>query len=129
MTHDLPLMDLLTEEMQNPGEAEWWDEHEKSADAIVVCFRIPAGRMLLTYWNGQLHKVIYQTPEESEEAAAQRNAYLFAHYGQGHDWTEVVDNGFGKTYFRSDDQLFALWSYAMDYTTVGTKAFLEGVGI
>ncbi|MEV0683616.1 hypothetical protein AB0I35_07085 [Nocardia sp. NPDC050378] len=122
-------MDLLTEELTEPGEVEWWREHERTADALVVCFRIPAGRMLLTYWHGQLHEVIYQTPEESGEAAAARNAYLFAHYGQEQNWIEVLDNGFGKTYFRSDDRLYALWSYAMDYTTVGTRAFLEGVGI
>ena len=37
----------------------------------------------------------------------------------------MLDNGFGKTYRRADEQCFALWSYAMDYTTIGTMEFHE----
>ncbi|WP_327145928.1 hypothetical protein [Nocardia sp. NBC_01327] len=69
--------------------------------------------------------MIFQTPAESEAAAAERNACLFAHYGQGLGWNEVLDNGFGKTYEREDQQLFAMWSYAMDYTTIGTAAYAD----
>jgi hypothetical protein len=70
-----------------------------------------------------LHEVIYQTPAEDDAASADRNAALFAHYGDGHPFNEILDNGYGKTYRRADMERYALWSYAMDYTTVGTMAF------
>jgi hypothetical protein len=48
---------------------------------------------------------------------------LFAHYGDGQPYDEILDNGFGKTYRRADMQRYALWSYAMDFTTIGTMEF------
>lgn len=70
-----------------------------------------------------LTEVIYRTPAESVEDASRRNDWLFAHYGQGDGWTEILDNGFGRTYRRTDQQRYALWSYAMDITTFGTMGF------
>jgi len=127
MSLDLPLLDLLTvlDELPDLGDFEWWQDHDKTPEAIVVSFRITNGRMLLTYWRSQLHEVIYQTPAASKDEAAQRNSSLFAHYGQGLGWSEILDNGFGKSYRRADGQRYALWSYAMDYTTIGTMAFHE----
>ncbi|MFI7006655.1 hypothetical protein [Streptomyces sp. NPDC050145] len=92
-------------------------------DAVVYGYEVDGGRMLLTFWHDRLHEVIYQTPAEAEEGSASRNERLFAHYGQGDGWNEVVDNGFGKTYRRADQQRYALWSYAMDFTTFGTMEF------
>ncbi|WP_240330540.1 hypothetical protein [Streptomyces sp. CB09001] len=56
--------------------------------------------------------MIYQTAAESEAEASRRNERLFAHYGRGEGWTEIVDNGFGKTYRSADERQYALWSYA-----------------
>ena len=79
--------------------------------------------IILTTWQGKLHEVIYQTPAKDEDAAASRNAAQFVHYGDGHPFNEVLDNGFGKTYRRADMQRYALWSYAMYFTTVGMMDF------
>lgn len=124
---ELPLPELLcaANEVRIAGELEWSAPHEKAADAVVDCYAVDGGRMLLTLWRGLLHEVIYQTPAEFEEDAARRNDRLFAHYGQGDGWKEIVDNGFGKTYRRTDMRRYALWSYTMDVTTFGTMDFHE----
>ncbi|MEU2576402.1 hypothetical protein ACIP3B_11040 [Streptomyces anulatus] len=72
---------------------------------------------------GRLHEVIYRTPADSVEEASRHNDRLFAHYGQGAGWTEILDDGFGKTYRRTDQRRYALWGYAMDITTFGTMGF------
>ena len=69
--------------------------------------------------------VIQSAPAGDEDASVERNETLFAHYGDGHAFNEILDNGFGKTYRRADMERYALWSYAMDYTTIGTMAFHE----
>ena len=69
--------------------------------------------------------LISVTPCETEAAAAKRNHRIFEHYGEGRTWREILDNGFGKSYRRDDGERFALWSYTMDITTVGTMAFHE----
>lgn len=121
----LPLLELLctADEVRVPGDLELSNPHEKAPDAVVDRYVVDGGRMLLTFWHARLHEVIYQTPAESEEDASRRNARLFAHYGQGDGWNEVLDNGFGKTYRRTDQQRYALWSYTMDFTTFGTMEF------
>ncbi|MFD4175533.1 hypothetical protein [Streptomyces anulatus] len=63
--------------------------------------------------------MIYRTPAKSAEFASRRNDRLFAHYGQSDGWTEILDNGFGRTYRRTDQQRYALWSYTMDITAFG----------
>ncbi|MDI3405584.1 hypothetical protein [Streptomyces cavernicola] len=122
---DLPLPELLRtpDEVRIPGDLEFSDHHEKAADAVMYGYAVAGGHMLLTFWHARLHEVIYQTPAESDEDASRRNDRLFAHYGQGDRWNEIVDNGFGKTYRRADEQRYALWSYAMDFTTFGTMEF------
>ncbi|MFH8533953.1 hypothetical protein ACH4GE_36755 [Streptomyces tendae] len=122
---DLPLPELLRtyDEVRIRGDLKVSGLHEKAADAVVYGYVVDGGRMLLTFWHDRLHEVIYQTPAESEEDSASRNERLFAHYGQGDRWNEIVDNGFGKTYRRADQQRYALWSYAMDFTTFGTMDF------
>ncbi|MFM9368580.1 hypothetical protein [Streptomyces sp. Da 82-17] len=127
LLEDLPLLDLLSAadavRMHAPGTLEFSHPHEKAADAVVDGYAVDGGRLLLTFWHDRLHEVIYQTPAESAEDAARRNDRLFAHYGQGDGWTEILDNGWGKTYRRADEQRYALWSYAMDVTTFGTMEF------
>ncbi|MDI3389910.1 hypothetical protein QIS99_27505 [Streptomyces sp. B-S-A8] len=122
---DLPLLELLcpVDEVEAPGDVEFSHPHEKARDAVVHGCAVDGGRMLLTVWQGRLHEVIYQTPAESEEDASARNDRLFAHYGQGDRWNEILDNGYGKTYRRTDEQRYALWSYTMDFTTFGTMEF------
>lgn len=121
----LPLFRLLEPEddVAEPGDIVWEGEHEKATGAYQRRYEIPEGHIILTTWQGKLHEVIYQTPVECEEASANRNAVLFDHYGDGHPFNEVLDNGFGKTYRRKDMERYALWSYTMDYTTVGTMEF------
>ncbi|KAF2775964.1 MULTISPECIES: hypothetical protein [Streptomyces] len=125
LTDDLPLLELLcaADEVRVPGELESSLPHENAPDAVVDAYTIDGGRLLLTLWRGRLHEVIYQTPAESAEDASRRNDRLFAHYGQGDGWTEILDNGFGKTYRRADQQQYALWSYTMDVATFGTMDF------
>lgn len=120
-----PLFKLLApmDDVDLPGLLVESEPHEKAAGALVRTYEIEAGCVLLTTWNGLLHEVIYQTPMESENESLRRNEMLFAHYGDGHGWNELLDNGFGKTYRRSDMQRFALWSYAMDFNTFGTMEF------
>jgi hypothetical protein len=121
----LPLFQLLQPEdtIDVPGEIAGEAWHEKVADAYQWQVEIPEGCVVLTTWQGKLHEVIYQTPAKDGDAAAKRNGALFVHYGDGHLFNEILDNGFGKTYRRADMQRYALWSYAMDFTTVGTMDF------
>lgn len=123
----LPLYTLLStaDSLALPGDIVWQGPHEKAEGAYERRFRIPEGHVILTTWQGHLHCVIYQTPLENEASIASRNARLFKHYGEGHDWNEVLDNGFGKIYRRADMQRFALWGYAMDFNTFGTMEFHE----
>ncbi len=125
LTDDLPLLELLgtADKVRVPGELESSRPHEKAPDAVVDTYVVDAGRLLLTFWHGRLHEVIYQTPAETGQDASRRNERLFAHYGQGDAWTEILDNGFGKTYRRTDQERYALWSYAMDFATFGTMDF------
>ncbi|MEV0324728.1 transposase [Streptomyces sp. NPDC050658] len=125
LTDDLLLLELLcaADDVRVPGELESSGPHEKAPGAVVNAYVVDGGRLLLTLWRGRLHEVIYQTPAESAEDASRRNDRLFAHYGQGGGWTEVLDNGFGKTYRRTDQRRYALWSYVMDIATFGTMDF------
>jgi hypothetical protein len=121
----LPLFRLLdpADGIAPPGELVWEGPHEKADGAHQQRFKIAEGHIILTTWQGKLHSVIYQTPAEDNVGAARRNRALFAHYGDGLKFNEILDNGFGKTYRRADLERFALWSYAIDYTTVGTMEF------
>jgi hypothetical protein len=121
----LPLFRLLdpADRIAEPDALVWEGLHEKAAEAYQRRYEIADGHLILTTWQGRLHEVIYQTPAEDEESSAVRNGALFAHYGDGHPFNEVLDNGFGKIYRRADMERYALWSYAMDYTTVGTMEF------
>ena len=123
----LPLFHLgdSVEELIEPGECVWESAHEKAPDAFQRRYAIDDGHVILTTWRGILHEVIYQTPTEYEETSEERNSSLFEHYGEGHAFNEVLDNGFGKTYRRADMQRYALWGYVLDYTTIGTMEFHE----
>lgn len=124
-TDDLPLLELLcaADKVRVPGELESSCPHENASDAVTDTYVVDGGRLLLTLLHGRLHEVIYRTPAESVEDASRRNDRLFAHYGQDDGWTEILDNGFGRTYRRTDLERYALWSYAMDITTFGTMGF------
>jgi len=123
----LPLFTLLSSDYALPASSELVCEgpHEKAAEAYDRQFHIPEGCIILTTWRGELHRVTYQTPLEDDAAIQRRNAKLFDHYGEGKSWKEILDNGFGKTFRRSDMQRFALWSYVMDFNTFGTMEFHE----
>lgn len=121
----IPLFRLLDDSkgIVAPGKLVWEGPHEKAAGAYQQRFQVAEGHIILTTWQEKLHCIIYQTPAEDEERATHRNNALFLHYGDGHEFNEILDNGFGKTYRRADMARFALWSYAMDYTTIGTMDF------
>lgn len=121
----LPLFRLLgsADCIAEPGELVWEGPHEKAEGAYLRRYAIAEGHVIVTTWQGKLHEVIYQTPAEDGASAADRNATLFAHYGEGYGFNEVLDNGFGKTYRRADMQRYALWGYMMDYMTIGTMEF------
>lgn len=123
----LPKFQLLenAENVSPPGELVFEGPHDSAPGALDQRYEIAEGHIILTTWQGKLHCVIYQTPTDDEDESLERNAKLFAHYGDGQPFNEILDNGFGKTYRRSDMQRFALWSYAMDYTTIGTMEFHE----
>lgn len=123
----LPLFTLFAPEASVVplGKLVWEGPHEHAKAAHVRRFEIIEGHVLLTTWKGRLHCVIYQTPLDDEIAIESRNAELFEHYGGGKAWDDGLDKGFGKSYRREDLELFALWSYAMDYNTFGTMAFHE----
>ncbi len=105
------------------GTLVWERPHEKAVGVVQRQYEIPEGNIILADWAGTLHEVIYQTPLEDDKLVADRNAMLFAQHADGSSWDEILDNGFGKTYRRSDMMRFALWSYAMDFNTFGTMAF------
>jgi hypothetical protein len=110
---DLPVVGMLV----------WERPHEKADGVIQRQYEIPEGNIILADWHGVLHEIIYQTPCEDSRSIAERNERLFAVHADGYTWNEILDNGFGKTYRRSDMMRFALWSYAMDFNTFGTMAF------
>jgi hypothetical protein len=126
----LPLFALNTDSnsVTSPGQLVWGGPDEETEGAYESRFQIPEGHVILTTWRGKLHCVIYQTPLGDETAIESRNAGLFEHYGDGQEWNEILDNGFGKTYRREDMQRFALWSYAMDFVRFGTMEFHEVMG-
>jgi hypothetical protein len=117
------MIDLLASDYDPPGELLDSSPHEHADDATVHRYRVDGGHWLVTVWRGQVHEVIHQTPCDYEADSEARNRALFEHYGEGQLWTEILDNGFGKTYRRVDMKRYALWSYAMDYNTFGTMAF------
>jgi hypothetical protein len=119
------MIDLLVAEYGAPGELIETIAHEHAQGAVVRRYSVPEGAVLVTMWRGVVHEVIYQTPCETDEESAIRNDRLFVHYGEGQQWNEILDNGFGKTYRRADLERFALWSYVMDIVTFGTMAFHE----
>ena len=121
----IPTFDLLrpAHDVTLPGELVDDAAHDKAAGARTLIYEIAEGRVLLTIWKDRLHEVIYQTPVASASGAHRRNNQLFEHYGAGQPWKEMLDNGFGKTYRRADMERYALWSYAMDFTTFGTMEF------
>lgn len=121
----LPLFQLLSvpNHIVPIGELIGEESHEKAIGAYVQRFEIPDGYYMLTFWQNKLHEVIYQTPLADKNEAANRNTQLFLYYGEGKTFYEILDNGFGKTYRRTDMERYALWSYVMDFTTIGTMQF------
>lgn len=125
MTPELPLLPLLVPwaTIAPPGRLIWEGPHEYAKDARERHFEVSQGKIILAQWRGKVHEIIYQMPLDLGRASRRRNRILFDHYGQGHAWKEVLDNGFGKSYWRADRKRFALWSYAMDFNTFMTSAF------
>lgn len=119
------MIKLLEAEYVAPGELVDSTPHEHADGAVVHRYVVPEGAVLVTVWRGVVHEVVYQTPCESGEDSAARNQQLFTYYGDGHEWDEILDNGFGKSYRRVDLECYALWSYAADFNTFGTMSFHE----
>lgn len=120
-----PMLSLLSPHREPPGSLIDTTPHEHAPGAVVYRYGVPGGNLLVTVWKEVVHEVIHQTPCHFEEDSAARNRELFAHYGEGQQWVEILDNGFGKTYRRQDQERYALWSYTMDIVTFGTMAFHE----
>ena len=97
--------------------------HERSVGSEVYVYEIPQGNILLTVKDGILHEAIYQTPKLMPWSKKRKNHYLFSSYCCDSGWNEVFDNGFGKTYRSNNGQMYALWSYSMDFNTFGTMEF------
>lgn len=93
--------------------------------AETYTYKIEEGTILLTIFDGLLHEVIYQTPKKWPWSRRKKNKYLFSSYCSKSGWEERLDNGFGKIYRSNDGEMYALWSYAMDFNTFGTMAFHE----
>jgi hypothetical protein len=123
----LPVFTLLqsSRSIKAPGKLVWKGRKGSTPRVYQRRYRIRQGHVILTTWKGKLHEVIYQTPLDDEASVINRNTELFKQYGDGEKWKEILDNGFGKTYRRSDKQCYALWSYAMDFNTFGTMEFHE----
>jgi hypothetical protein len=119
------MIPLLATAYDPPGALTERLVHEHVAGAVVHLYRVEAGQVLVTLWGGLVHEVIFQTPCELSADSEERNRKLFDYYGEGQTWSEILDNGFGKSYRRADMQRCALWSYAMDFNTFGTMAFHE----
>lgn len=119
----LPVFLPLTQDVTPPGREVYVGAHEHVSDACVRQYEVPQGHIVLTLWSGRLHEVVYRTPAASMEAARSKREELLGAYGDGHTFLEVLDNGFGKSYLRSDGERYALWSYTMDFVTVMTKDF------
>ena len=99
--------------------------HENAQGAIVHTYKIKEGNILLTVLDGVLHEVIYQTPKIFLLSKKNKNKHLFNSYSPNSGWKETLDNGFGKTYRSNDGEMYALWSYTMDFNTFGTMQFHE----
>lgn len=97
--------------------------HEKAEGAEVYTYEYPQGNILFTVRDGTLHEVIYQTPKLMPWSKKKKNRHLFSSYCSDSGWNEILDNGFGKTYRSNNGEMYALWSYAMDYNTFGTMEF------
>ena len=123
----IPRLQLETSiaDLPSIGTLVWERPHKKAPGVFQRQYELPEGYIILSDWDGKLHEIIYQTPLEDEKLIDERNAMLFAQHAEGHSWDEILDNGFGKTYHRSDRMRFAMWSYAMDFNTFGTMAFHE----
>lgn len=124
-TLGLPLFSLGApdDSLPVPGKLVWEGPHEKAKGAFQRKYAIPQGHVTLTTWQGKLQEVVYHAPAENDQASVTRNAALFEHYGEGHAFNEVLDNGFGMSYQRADKQRYALWGYTGDFITIGTMDF------
>jgi hypothetical protein len=114
---NLPLFRMLdpAEELTLSGELVGEGPHEKAEGAHQRWYEIAEGHVIITMWPRQAARG--HLPD------TRRRRELFAHYGEGHEFDEVLDDGFGKTYRWADMERYALWSYVMDYTTFGTMEF------
>lgn len=123
----LPIYEIGKEFQEKfvPGEFMSKGAHEKDKAAEIYTYEIPEGNILLTVKSGVLHEVIYQTPKLFPWSKKKKNRYLFNSYCTDTSWNEILDNGFGKTYRSKNGEMYALWSYVMDYNTFGTMEFHE----
>ncbi|MBY0418007.1 MAG: hypothetical protein K2W88_08115 [Pararheinheimera sp.] len=95
--------------------------HGKIAGATVYTVEVMAGDILLITFGEVLHEIVYQTPSWFPWTRKRKLRKLFKSYSNGHDWAELMDNGFGKVFRRSDKMVGALTSRLMDYTTFHTE--------
>ena len=124
----IPLFELccFPKDVETSGE-ELFRAVDTEKHTRTWVYEIREGVLWLTFWKRKLHEVTYQTPLKSKVGSQRRNNLLFSHYGDGLKWNEILDNGFGKAFRRSDLKRYALWSYAMDYVTFGTMDYHDTV--
>ena len=92
-------------------------------------FAVDGGRLLVTVWNGTIHRVIYQTPARNDEALQRaRNQRILDAYADGATWDRGTEMEGAILYQRSDGQAFALWALEADYLTVGTSDYRNAGG-
>lgn len=118
----------LEEATALPERAEYMASYEVPG-ATDHFYDVEAGRIMVTTWNGQIHRVIYQTPMRDDPTLQEeKEKRILDEYAAGMGWEETADFEGGVLYERSDGRLFVFWNPEVDYITVGTNEFREAGG-
>jgi len=124
----VPLQVPLEEVTGLPAETEYMASYEVPG-ATDYFYDVESGRLMVTTWNGLVHRVIYQTPLREDLALQEeKNRRFLEEYAGGLGWDENTDREEGILYERSDGEVFAFWNREVDYMTVGTTEFREAGG-
>jgi hypothetical protein len=124
----VPLGAELSDELGLPEFTDTFVSFEVEA-AYDYLYDLEVGRILLSLWEGQVHRVIYQVPIRGDEVLREeKNQRILAGYAFDMSWDEGTETEDGILYLRSDGRVFALWNPEMDYLTVGTVAYRDAGG-
>ena len=92
-------------------------------------YEVEKGRILLSFWDGSVHRVIYQTPIRDDATLRdEKNQAILDEYAMGMTWDEGTESEGGTLYMRSDGRVYAFWNPEADYMTVGTTAYRANGG-